>query len=76
MAFELIGEWGNVPNHATPRNGSKAAKQNLLLRECPGCGRDKLKYRQRFCDDCKKKRRLKTKREYQRNFRRNYRVST
>jgi hypothetical protein len=56
-----IGDWGNPPHHATPR---KKIKQNpYLLRECPGCGREKLRYRQRLCDDCRLKHRKRTKRE-------------
>jgi len=44
-------------------------KDDTLLRECPECHRPKLKPRQRYCDSCKGKRRLKTKRGYQRKFR-------
>jgi hypothetical protein len=45
--------------------GPKVKKQNpYLLREYPGCGREKLRYRQRLCDDCRRKHRQRTKREY------------
>jgi hypothetical protein len=60
--IELLGDWGNTPHHATPRD--RTVKQSpYLLRECPGCGREVLRYRQRLCDDCRRKRRQKTKRE-------------
>jgi ribosomal protein L37E len=62
--IELIGSWGNPPHHAIPRGGQSIDNQNkYLLRECPDCGREKLRYRQRVCDDCRLKRRRKTKRE-------------
>ncbi len=60
--IELIGDWGNPPYHSTGRR--RVAKQNkYLLRECPDCGRENLRYRQRVCDICREKRRQKTKRE-------------
>ena len=43
----------------------------VKLRMCPDCHEIKLKPRQRYCDNCKKFRRRKTKKEYQRKFRRN-----
>ena len=62
--IELIGDWGNPPHHATPRDRRRIAKQSrFLLRECPDCGREKLQSRQRVCDDCRLKRRRMTKRK-------------
>ena len=49
-------------------------KDRFLLRECPDCGKAKLKPRQRYCDNCGKKRRQKTNREYQRRYYREHRV--
>jgi len=43
-------------------------------RICPDCG-EPLRPRQKFCDDCTRKRRQKTKRENQRKFRQNQHVS-
>lgn len=73
--IELIGNWGNPPFHVAPGKGI-AKRKRLLLRECPDCGCEVLRYRQRVCDKCKVRRRRKTKRENQRNFRRKQRVST
>ncbi len=57
-----IGDWGNPPHHTTPRNNQR--QQNpYLMRECPGCGREVLRHRQRLCDDCRRIHRQKTKRE-------------
>jgi len=47
--------------------------QTVQQRRC-ACG-NPLKPRQRFCEDCTRKRRQKTKRENQRNFRGKQRVS-
>jgi uncharacterized OB-fold protein len=60
---ELIGDWGNPPNHATSRRRRIVKQNKYLLRECPDCGREKLRYRQRLCDDCRRKHRQRTKRE-------------
>ena len=45
------------------------------IRRCPDCGAE-LKPRQRYCDECSKKRRQKTRRESQRKYRKKKRGST
>jgi len=49
-------------------------EDKFLLRECPDCGKSKLRKNQRYCDSCTKKRRQKTNREYQRKYYRKHRV--
>ncbi|HUU19740.1 MAG TPA: hypothetical protein VMW72_21495 [Sedimentisphaerales bacterium] len=74
-SIELISGWGSPPHHATPRKIIE--RQNpYLLRECPDCGKPKLRPRQRYCDDCKKKRIRNTNRERQRKYYRIHRVSS
>jgi len=71
---ELVGDWGNPPYHARSKSVKRVSP--FLLRECPDCGKPKLRLRQRYCDGCTQKRRRKSKREYQRDFRKKHRVST
>ena len=73
-AIMLIGDWGNGEHYATPKGSHK--KKPVLLRECPDCNRPKLKPRQRYCDDCRVKRRRKTNRENQRKYYGKQRVSS
>ena len=63
----------SVLNQYQGRTKSVTQVQVKKARQC-SCGAI-LKPRQRYCDRCKKKRRLETMREYQRKYRRNQRPS-
>ena len=61
--IELIGDWCNTGHYKADRCKAEKPGNKYLLRACPGCGREKLRYRQKLCDDCRRKQRQKTKRE-------------
>ena len=50
------------------QTGVKGSLNRAPKRLCPDCGAE-LKARQRYCDDCTRKRRQKTQRQYQRQYR-------
>ncbi len=53
---------------------SKPLVRDGEFRLCPECGEVELSSRQRYCPDCTRKRRQKTKRENQRKYRAKHKV--